>query len=95
MFSVSFFFKIYLCIYFLAVQGLGFFLGFSLVAIHRLPIAVASPVAEHRLFMLKGSVVSAPWLQSTSSAVAVHGLSWSTVCGIFPDQGLNPYLLHW
>ena len=24
------------------------------------------------------------------SAVAVHGLSCSTACGIAPDQGLNP-----
>ena len=25
----------------------------------------------------------------------VHGLSCSTACGIFPDQGLNPCPLHW
>ena len=25
----------------------------------------------------------------------VHGLSCSTACGIFPDPGSNPYLLHW
>ena len=79
----------------LAMPGLCYCEGFCLAAVLELLIAVASPVAEHRLFMLKGSVVSAPWLQSTSSAVAVHGLSWSTVCGIFLDQGLNPYLLHW
>ena len=24
-----------------------------------------------------------------------HGLSCSTACGIFPDQGLNPCPLHW
>ena len=24
-----------------------------------------------------------------------HGLSCSEACGIFPDQGLNPRLLHW
>ena len=24
-----------------------------------------------------------------------HGLSCTEVCGIFPDQGLNPYLPHW
>ena len=27
--------------------------------------------------------------------VVVHRLSCSEVCGIFLDQGLNPYLLHW
>ena len=25
----------------------------------------------------------------------VHGLSCSAACRIFPDQGLNLYLLHW
>ena len=60
---VSFLKKIILTfIYLLAVQGVGCFIGFSLVAVHRLPIAVASLVAEHRLFVLKGSVVSAHWL---------------------------------
>ena len=24
-----------------------------------------------------------------------HGLSCSAACGIFPDQGSNPCLLHW
>ena len=32
---------------------------------------------------------------STSSAVVVNGLSCSTACGIFPDQGWNLCLLHW
>jgi len=29
------------------------------------------------------------------SGVVAHGLSCSTARGIFPDQGLNPFLLHW
>ena len=29
------------------------------------------------------------------SVVAVWGLSCTSACGIFPDQGLNPGLLHW
>ena len=37
----------------------------------------------------------APRLQSTGSIVVTHGLSCSVACGIFPDQGLNLYLLHW
>ena len=41
-----------------------------------------------------GSVVAAPGLWSTGSAAAVHALSCSTACGIVPDQGLNPCLLH-
>ena len=39
-------------------------------------------------------------LQSTGSrcagsVVVAHGLSCSTACGIFPDQGSNPCPLHW
>ena len=36
-----------------------------------------------------------PRLQSTGSVVVVHELSCSEACGIFPDQGSNPCLLHW
>ena len=25
----------------------------------------------------------------------MHGLSCSVACGVFPDQGWNPCLLHW
>ena len=42
-----------------------------------------------------GSVVGGPPLQSTGSVVVAHELSSSTACGISPDQGLNPCLLHW
>ena len=31
----------------------------------------------------------------TGSAVVAHGLSCSTACGIFLDQGANPCPLHW
>ena len=55
---------------------------------------VASLVVEHRLQGERASVVVAPRLWSTGSAV-VHGLRCSMACGIFPDQGLNPCLLHW
>ena len=41
-----------------------------------------------------GSVVSVRRLQSTGSEVVAHRLSCSTVCGIFPDQGLNLCLLN-
>ena len=33
--------------------------------------------------------------QSAGSVVVDHGLSCSLACGIFPDQGSNPCLLHW
>ena len=42
-----------------------------------------------------GSVVAAPGLYSTDSVVVVPGLICFTACGIYPDQGLNPCLLHW
>ena len=42
-----------------------------------------------------GSAVAAPRLWSTDSVVVAHGLCCSVACPIFPDQGLNPCLLHW
>ena len=35
------------------------------------------------------------WILDTGSVVVARGLSCSAACGIFPDQGLNPCLLHW
>lgn len=66
--------------------------GFSLVAVHGLLTTVASFVAEHMTHGFRelwhlSSVVVASGLKSTSSLVAVQGLSCSTVSGIFPDQG--------
>ena len=49
----------------------------------------------------QASVVAALGLSSgsraleRSSVVVAHGLSCSTACGIFPDQGKNPRPLHW
>ena len=57
--------------------------GYSLVLVHGLLIAVASLGAEHGLSGVRTSVV------------VVHGLSHPVACGILPDQGLNPYPLHW
>ena len=45
--------------------------------------AMTSLVAEHRL--------QGVW----TSVVVVHGLSCSEACGIFLDQGSNPYPPHW
>ena len=41
------------------------------------------------------SAAVAPRLWSTGSIAVAHGLSYSTACGIFLDQSLNPCLLHW
>ena len=56
--------------------------SFSLVAVHRLLIVVASLVAELSL--------SDTW----ASVIMAHGLSCSTSGGIFLEQGSNPCLLH-
>ena len=69
--------------------------GYSLVVMPGLLIAVASLIVEHRLQGTQASVVEAPGLQNTGPAVAVHGLSCSTACGILRDQGSNSCLLHW
>ena len=41
------------------------------------------------------SAVVAPGLQRAGSVVVAPGLTCSVACGIFPDQGSNPCLLHW
>ena len=98
-------FTIILCIY-LVLAGLGlrccagFSLvlesrGYSLPAILRLLVAVASLVAEHGLWVTWASVVVVSRLQSTGSIVVAHGLSCPMACGLFLDQGSNPCLLHW
>ena len=51
-------------------------------------------VMVHRLLIVVASVVVGRGLQSAGSVVVVHGFSCSAACGIFLDQGSNPYLLH-
>ena len=91
---LSLFKKIFFSLLFFAVCGL------SLVTVPWLLIAVASLVAE---WGLRASVVAAHGLGScdmralecTGSVALVRGLSCSSACGIFPDQGSNLCLLHW
>ena len=54
-------------------------------------------VASMDYFPLRRSGFSLWWLllQSAGSAVVAHGLSCSTACGIYPEQGLNLCSLHW
>ena len=56
--------------------------GYSLVAVHRLLIAVPSLVVEHGF-------------SACGLSIVVHGLSCSAECGIFREQGLNLCPLHW
>ena len=41
------------------------------------------------------SVVTACGLWSVGLIVGAHGLSYSMARGIFPEQELDPYPLHW
>ena len=69
--------------------------GCSLVAAHRLLIAIPSLVAECRLLGTQASITAVPELQNTGSVAVMCVLRCSTACGIFLDQGSNLRLLHW
>ena len=86
-----FFFKNNFMYIFSAVLGLWWWMSFSVVAVSggyclpvvcRLLIAVASLVAELGVLGMWASVVA-------------HEFSFFRACGIFLDQGLNLYFLHW
>ena len=88
----------------LAVRGLCCCADLSLVVVCRLPVAVASLVAEHGCQGLWASAVMACGLKLSGcgSQVLEHRLSscgtWdqlSAACGILLDQRSNPCLLHW
>ena len=90
---------IYFWLHWFFIAACGLFLvlvsgGYSLVAACGLT-AVASLVAEHRLYGAWASVVVTRGLYSTGSIVMVHGFSCLVTCGIFSDQGSNPCPLHW
>ena len=83
---------IYLFIYlFLAVLGLRFVLGLSLVAAsggHSSKRCTGLSLLRPHLLWGTGS-------RCAGSVVVAHGPSCSTACGILPDQGSNPCPLHW
>ena len=68
---------------------------YSLVVVHMVLIVVAFFGCRTWALGLLGSVAAAPGLYSTDTVVVVPGLICSAACGIYPDQGLNPCLLHW
>ena len=81
-----------MCVYlFVAVLGLHCCVGFPLDAVSRGRSLVAVP----GLLIAMASLLVAPGLWSTGSIVVAHRLRGSMACGIVPDQGLNPRLLHW
>ena len=90
--ALTFFFLIiYLFVY--------FWLRWVFIAVHGLSL-----VAESRGYSsLWWAGLSLQWLlllwsmgsRHTGSVVVAHRLSCSMACGIFLDQGLNPFPLHW
>ena len=80
-----FFFFFWLCWVFVSARGLS-------------PVAAS---VGHSSSRCAGLSLSQPLLlwstgsRCAGSVVVVHGLSCSTACGIFLDQGSNPCPLHW
>ena len=97
------FFPLYFCVSFLAVLALCCYAHFSLVAASRAYSNCGAWASHGSGFSCcrawvpgrMGSGAGAPRRQSSDSVVVAHGLGCSATCGIFPDQGKNPCLLHW
>ena len=91
-FPKVFFLAMYL---FLAVLGVPCCVDFSLVVAsggYSL-VVVCGLLLWQLLLWSMGS--RTPGLYSTGSTAVVNQLSCSAACGIFPDRGSNPCLLHW
>ena len=90
-FSYSFFKFIYLFIYLC--------LCWVFVSVWGLPLVAAS--GGHSSSRCAGLSLSQPLLlrstgsRRAGSVIVAHRPSCSVACGIFPDQGSNPCLLHW
>ena len=75
--------------------------GYPPVVVQELPIAVASLIVDHGLQGVWASVVVMHGLNSCGSQAlenrlnVVRGLSCSTACGIFPDQGSNMWIFYY
>ena len=85
----------------MVARGFHCCVGFSLVtaseATLQLPCADFSLQWLHLLQRTDPKVSQSSGCSSRARAhrlVVPHGLSFSSGCGIFPDQGSNPFLLH-
>ena len=91
--SFQFFFFKFICLF------IYFWLCWVFISMRGLSLVAAS--GGHSSSRCAGLSLSRPlFLRSTGSRragslVVAHGLSCSTACGIFPDQGLNPCPRHW
>ena len=69
------------------------------ISVRGLSLAAAS--GGHSSSPCAGLSLSRPLLlwstgsRRAGSVIVAHGPSCSAACGIFPDQGSNPYHLHW
>ena len=94
--------------FFFFLKKISFFFFSSLIYLRLCWVLVSvrglSPVAAnggHSSSRCAGLSLSRPLLfqstgsRCTGSAIVAHGPSRSAACGIFPDQGSNPWPLHW
>ena len=76
-----------------------FWLCWVFVSVRGLSLVAAS--GGHSSSRCAGLSLSRPLLlrstgsRRSGSVIVAHGPSCSAACGIFPDQGSNPRLLHW
>ena len=71
------------------------FISFFLVVLGRTAAQAVSSWDVRASHCSGVSCCGAAALECKASAVVVHGLHCSMVCGIFPGQGLKPCVLHW
>ena len=79
------------CVFLLAVLGLLLHAGF--LSLRRAEAALHCSVQTSHC---GGLPFWDAWaLEHTGSVVVAHRLRRSAACGVFPDQGSNPYTLNW
>ena len=89
--TFSFIIIIFKCLFIFGLAGFSVLLGLFLSCSEQLLSRPGARASHCGGF----SCCRAQALASTHSVISVHGLSCSEARGIFPDQGLNPCLLHW
>ena len=80
-----YYFYFWLCWVFVSVWGLS-------------PVAASGGRSSSRcagLSLSRPLLLGSTGSRRSGSVVVAHGPSCSAACGIFPDQGSNPYSLHW
>ena len=89
----------YVCMYVCMYVFIYLWLCWVFGSVRGLSLVAAS--GGHSSSRCAGLSLSPPLLlrstgsRRAGSVIVAHGLSCSAACGIFPDQGSNPYPLHW